>query len=756
LVHRQRLVTLTGPGGVGKTRLAVEASTRLLRKFGDGVWWIELAPLTDETLIPHAVAGALGVSEVLGQSLTAGVAQFLRSRQALLVLDNCEHLIAGCARLAYSLLTQCADLKVLATSREPLDVTGETPYPVPALSLPRPEHQTLADLLLEFESIRLFVERAGQKSGFRLSDDNAAAVLQICRRLDGIPLALELAAARTPLLTAEQIAERLSDRFKLLTHGSRAALPRQQTLRATLDWSHDLLTPKEQALFRRLAVFAGGWTRDAAQAVCAGGAIAAEDILDLLTDLAQKSLVTLQTHADEARYHMLETIGAYAREKLERAAEAELFGNRHRDWFQQLAEAVRRDGQLTGSGERLDRIAREHDNFRAALHGSLRQDHAAQALRFTYLLAYFWGVRSHWSEGRAWIERALETARLASEGAAPPEARLTAQSLCALGMLAVGQRDFGAAQDVLTQSLGLYRRQARAQGLDLEAQDGMAVVLNYLGFAAYYQGDYPRAMAHYQEALALYRGLEAPDGIGFTLTMMSRVAISQGQYGHAMQLGEESTAIGRTLNNTHLTSAALDVTGRALYSQGEFPRALARLEESLALAHELDFKQDVVDLLNKLGLVAFYQGDHGGALGRVDQALSLSQTLNYSMGRACAWSTQAEVALAENNPARARQLLAESLAAFRQLGMKLHMLRCLEIQAAIDAAERQPVRAARLCGAAAAARAALGAPLPPPDRPAYERAAASARAQLGEAAFAAAWDEGSALTLEQAVEAPLL
>jgi len=281
LLEKNRLVTLTGPGGVGKTRLAIQVSNQISGKFYEGVWWVELAPLVDAALVPQAVAQALEVRESPSLTLTESLKAFLREKQLLLILDNCEHLIDACVQLALELLTQCANLRILATSREALDIMGEFEYPVQPLSLPTPEHLTVIDMLLEYEGIRLFVERAHAKSSFTLTEQNAAAVLQICQRLDGIPLALELAAARTRTLTVDQIAERLNDRFNLLTQGNRAALPRHQTLQALIDWSYDLLSEEERVLFRRLAVFVGGWTLEAAQVVCLGDRIEAAEVFDL-------------------------------------------------------------------------------------------------------------------------------------------------------------------------------------------------------------------------------------------------------------------------------------------------------------------------------------------------------------------------------------------------------------------------------------------------------------------------------------------
>jgi predicted ATPase/DNA-binding XRE family transcriptional regulator len=747
-----RLLTLVGPPGIGKTRLSIAVAREVQAAFSDGVSFVVLAPLGDPALVLATIAQTLGMAERAGQPLLETLKAVLQAKRRLLLLDNFEHLLDA-APLVVELLEACPGLKALITSRAALRVRGERLYAVPPLLLPNLTQLPATVALARNPAVALFVERAQDVlPHFQLTAQNAAVVAAICVRLDGLPLAIELAAARIRLLPPEALLARLEQRLAVLTDGARDLPPRHRTLRAAIGWSYDLLDASEQVLFRRLSVFVGGWTLEAAGAVPNASGDLPLDVLDGLAALVDKSLLREEGGDDEPRFVMLETVRQYAAEKLDEAGETELFRARHCDWFLQVAEEAYLEQLKTSAAMSFDQLAREHDNLRAALDWSLRHDHIVKALRLCYLLDYFWGIRAHWSEGRAWIERALAVANFDSKGAGPQEIALWAQGLCTLGILAVFQRDFAAAQDSLVKSVGLYRNLARSQVLSAEEKNDMGAALNYLGFTAYYQGDYARATALYQEALSLYRELRNTRGAGFTLSMLGRAAIHQGQYNLAAGLGQESAAIGRKLEHVHLTAAALDVTGRALYSQGDFQRARSLLEESLSLSKELDYQQDVADTLNILGLVEFYQGEYRRATELLEEALALSQSLKYSMGQACSLRTQAEVALAERNTARAKALLVESLASFRQLGLKWYLTRCLEIKAAIDVAEHQSARAARLFGAASALRETLGAPLPPPDRSTYDCAVESARGQLGKQAFAAAWDAGQAMPLEQAIE----
>jgi predicted ATPase/transcriptional regulator with XRE-family HTH domain len=467
-----RLLTLTGPGGCGKTRLALQAAAELADKFADGVCFVELAPLGDPRLVPQSVASALGVREEPTRPLPVTLIDTLHRRQLLLVLDNCEHLIAACAELAHILLSACPQLHVLATSREVLGVAGEMAWRVPPLASPDPQRPVPVEHLLQYEAVQLFVERARTvQPTFTVTERNAAAVAQVCHRLDGIPLAIELAAARVKVLTVEQIAARLDDRFRLLTGGSRIALPRQQTLQAAIDWSYDLLSEPERRLWRRLSVFAGGWTLEAAEAVCAGAGLDAAEVLDRLTSLVDKSLVTVDAMAGEARYRLLETIRQYGREKLERSGEAAVIRRQHLEWHVGLAE--RAEPELTGPDQAvwLEKLEAEHDNLRAALEWSQVEAQGEQiGLRVAAALWRFWLVHGHLREGRRWLEGML---------AGSPEAwpAVRAKALYGAGALAEDQGDYAAARAFFAESLALRRELLDAGAFAERWAEGRAMTL---------------------------------------------------------------------------------------------------------------------------------------------------------------------------------------------------------------------------------------------------------------------------------------
>ena len=402
LLSTTRLLTLTGSGGCGKTRLALQVAADLVEAFAEGVWFVDLAPLSDPALVPQTVAATLRVREEPGRPILITLSEYLQPRHLLLVLDNCEHLVGACAELAQALLRACPHLQILATSREPLRIGGETTWRVPSLSLPDLLRLPLVESLAEYEAVRLFTDRAEVVlPGFLVTDQNALAVAQVCHRLDGIPLAIELAATRVKVLPVHQIAARLDDRFRLLTGGSRTALPRQQTLRAVMDWSYILLSEKERTLLRRLSVFAGGWTLDAAEAVCSGNRIETVEVLDLLAQLVDRSLVAVDREDAEARYRLLDTVRQYAREKLQDSGEETEVHGRHREWFLDLAE--RTEPELLGpeQGVWLARLEAEHDNLRAALTWSQQEEEGGEAgLRLAGALGRFWWMRGHLTEGR--------------------------------------------------------------------------------------------------------------------------------------------------------------------------------------------------------------------------------------------------------------------------------------------------------------------------------------------------------------------
>jgi predicted ATPase/class 3 adenylate cyclase/Tfp pilus assembly protein PilF len=696
LLTQTRLLTLTGSGGCGKTRLALQVAADLLEDYPDGVWFIDLSVLTDPALVPGTVVATLGIHEEPGRAALTTLAEALKPRTLLLILDNCEHLVGACAQLAETLLQTCPNLRIVATSREALGIAGEVAWRVPSLSLPQPHELAHPDSLAritQYEAIRLFIERAeAASSDFRVTPHNLRAIVQICQRLDGIPLAIELAAARVKALSVEQIASRLDDRFRLLTGGSRTALPRQQTLRAMMDWSYELLNERERMLFRRLSAFAGGFTLEAAEAVCADEQIPSYEIVDLLTNLVSKSLVVFRD--EEARYKLLETVRQYARDKLLETGEAARVRDRHRDWF--VAFAERAESALQGPDQALwlKRLETEHDNLRAALEWSSAD--AETGLRLASALWPFWYLRGYVSEGREWLKQFLEKAA----GAPSP---LRAKALYGASMLARAQDDYLQATALLEESLELYRA--------AKDKRGVASALGNLGVIAFARGDYARATRLHEESLEHFRELGDRVGMASALSELGNVAMYQGDLAQAEKLLEEGLALSRAAQDDQGIALALRRLGAVLWQKGERARAKALLQESLELYRELGAVPGLASVLNSLGMVALSEGD----------------------------------------ASRAGTLLRESLMKYRDVGDKWHIALCLDRLARVAAAQGEWERAARLLGAEEALRETIGAPLPPSERNGREETLQRAHEHLGEELFAAAWADGYAMKLDHAI-----
>jgi predicted ATPase/class 3 adenylate cyclase len=698
LLSGTSLLTLTGSGGCGKTRLALQVAADLLEAYAEGVWLVELAALADPTLVPQTVAAALGVREQPGRPLTETLVDYLKPKALLLILDNCEHLLTACAQLADALLRACPSLRLLASSREGLGIGGEQTYRVPSLSLPDPTHLPPLERLHEFEAMQLFADRARLSvASFAVTQSNASAVAHVCERLDGIPLAIELAAARVRALPVEQIHERLDDMFRLLTGGSRTALPRQQTLRALIDWSYDLLSEAERTLLRRLSVFAGGWTLEAAEAVCAGEVVEAWEVLDLLTSLVDKSLVTYDEEGRAGRYRLLETVRQYGRERLLEAGEVEAVRSRHLGFFLRTAEET--EPKLYGPEQAawLDRLEREHDNLRAALAWSGAQGEWEAGLRLCVALWWFWQVRGYWREGQEHL-----AGLLALPGA---EARTAARAnaLNSAGTLVRHQGDYAGARSLHEESLVILR--------ELGDRRGIAASLNNLGDVANCQGDYAGARSLHEESLAISRELGDKRGIAVSLGALGWTALWQGDSGAARALLEESRALFREVGDKRGIAWTLSGLGIVARHHGDSGAARALLEESLAIRRELGNKHEIAFSLFYLGGVVHDQGDYGAA----------------------------------------RALLEESLAIRRELGYKLGIAQNLEGLAAGAVAQGQSERATRLFGAAEGLREAIGGRLPPADRAEHDRSVSAVRTALGEEAFTAAWAEGRTMSLDEAV-----
>jgi predicted ATPase/class 3 adenylate cyclase len=644
-----RLVTLTGPGGCGKTRLAIEVAADVVHRHPQGAWVVDLASVREADLVPRTVASALDVGEEPGRSLTTTLLDRLAGRQVLLILDNCEHLVGACAELADLLLRSIGTITILATSQEALDVAGERVVRVP----PLPDN----------DAVDLFVDRAALKRGdFALDDANADVVAQICRRLDGIPLAIELAAARITVLSPQQIAERLDDQFRLLTGGSRNALPRQQTLRAAVDWSHSLLASEEQLLLRRLAVFAGGWTIDAAVVV------ADIDVLDALERLVARSLVVAEEQDGVARYRLLESIRQYAQEKLAQSGEVEACRDRHLEWFHTVA--LRAEIELTGPDQAvwLDRLAREHDNMRAAMEWCAAQSddpaRAADLLSLAGLLWRFWLVRGYWGEGRAWLDRAL-AATVGTHTA------LRARALAAAGHLATEEGDVEAAAPLLDESLALWR--------ELNDPNGIAEVLNHQGNLARARFEYDTARALLSESLDLRRQAHNERGIAVSLRNLGMLAALQRDHDTARALYEEAVPIARRLGEKRVLSTLTHALSIVAFEDGDRTRARELASEGLTLARELGDKQSIAEHLTVISGINSADGDAAAATSTLDEALTLLRGLGARDALAWAHTTLGDLAISAGDVANAVAHLTKALSEWRRLGDAAAVARVLNL-----------------------------------------------------------------------------
>ena len=795
-LRRSRLVTLVGPGGIGKTRLAREVANEVVREYRDGVWLVALEALSEGRLVIQQIASVLGLREEPGQTPLQRVTEYLRDKRLLLVLDNCEHLLEASAQVAGHLLQECGEVRILATSREALGITGETVWSVPALAVPDTQHlpqgqATLLRVLKGYESVQLFVERAQavQKS-FDLTGSNARLVAQVCHQLEGIPLAIELAAARIKVLTAQQIAARLNDHLGLLTGGSRTAQPRQQTLRATLDWSYELLTEPERLLLKRLSVFVGGCSLEAAEQVCRGAGVAEGEVLDLLTSLVGKSLVVFEEReAAEGRYRLLEMVRQYAAEGLQASGEAEQIKHRHLQWCLTFAELA---GPALSTSEQavwLARLETEHGNLRAALAWSLKREEegigkreASETFSLTSLLLcgalqLFWRMRGHLTEGRAWCEAALK-ARGAQERTAA-----RAKALHGAGMLAFYQGDYASARSQYVESLAIFRELGNRQGIasslndlgivthghgdyaaarslfeeclsirrELGDRGGLAYTLVNLGNMAKDQGDYAAAHSLYVESLAIFRELGDRQGIAISLNNLGIVTHGHGDYASARSLYEECLSIRRELGDKWGIAGSLNNLGNVIKDQGDYASARSLFEECLAIFRELGDRLGIAGSLNNLGNVIKDQGDYAAARSLFEECLAICRESGIRQGIAFPLNHLGTLAFHQGDYASARSLYEESLSIRRELGDKWGIVYSLEAFARLNLQENRSEQAAALWGAAQRLRKEIGFPLPPDEQDEYDRAVAAAREALGEEAFAAAWEEGRAMTLEQAV-----
>lgn len=769
LLATNRLVTITGPGGCGKTRLSLQIGADILGDFPDGVWLVNLAAISDGPLVAAEVASSLGLREEPNRALLDTIVDYLRVRRVLLLLDNCEHVLRAAAELVVPLLALCRNLRIIATSRQALTIEGEMARLLDPLSVPA-DNKLSVDELLSYEGVQLLSDRAAlARTGFTVTEQNADAVATICRRLDGIPLAIELAAARLGSLGAGELARRLDDRFRLLSEGRRGGPPRHQTLDAAVDWSYELCDDAERLLFRRLAVFVGRFTLQAVENICAHQGLERGDAAVLLSRLVERSLVYADTDQAAVTYRMLQTIRSFALAKLESSGEESSLRSRHFNSFLSLAEQS--EENLLGADQEkwLVLLESHHDDIRAALSWSLAAD-PSRAIRLAGALGIFWDARGHWTEGRRWLEAALA---VAPEG----DPRLP-KALTRSGNLAYEQGDYATARSLLGRSLALGReagddpgvahalslladleiaagnpdaaREPFDEALELSARLGkprpVGLMIN-LAMAAQALG-HPDVEDLYREALTQSRHRGHKRGTAGALVGLGTIARGRGDLGAARQMHEEALVLFRELDDAYGTAETLASLAAILRSSGDREGASTLMRDALPLYRELGDRRGTATTLIRLGVEASATGE-GAAAELLSEALEICRDLEDVQGIIASLTYLARLSRSAGEDRRAAVLLYEAIEWCRRLPMHRVAATCLEEMAGL-LAETESRRAATLFGAAAALREAVSATGPRSGQEGYERDLSSVRAALGDRCVAA-WDEGRAMSPEEAI-----
>jgi non-specific serine/threonine protein kinase len=736
LITQHRLVMLTGVGGIGKTNLCLQVGRKLRDAFSDGVWLVELAPIGDPALVPAVTAHTLGLRESADRPILEILRAYLLEKNCLILLDNCEHLIDAAAQLVETVLRAGPDVKILASSREALAVPGEIPYRVPPLSNPTSGQPLSLAEWDRYDALRLFVERATTSvPDFQVTQGNIVPLAQICRRLDGIPLALELAAARVRVLTIAQIAQRLDDRFRLLTGGSRTALPRQQTLQAMIDWSWELLAESERRLLGRLSVFAGGMSLEAVEAVCWGDGLEVDELLDGLSELANKSLVVAQREpGQERRYRLLETVRQYAQERLLETGGGGEFRQRHLDYYLELGE--RAEEELVGPDQVawLNRLERELDNIRRALNWAYETD-TEKGLRLAAGLLEFWNTRGNISEGVGWIGQLLA-------GSERVCSAIRAKALFVQGYLSYYLLHLERSWLLLEESLALYR-----EGGD---RSGMAGTLRYLGYQLCAHGGKPgEGQSLLRQSLGIYRELEDRLGVAGTLQVMGFIAGASNNFKEAAVYYEESLALYRECGHLGGIASVLLYSGQMALWQGDYEAARSRLEESLSY-HEL-LEHSGEGVLNHLGQLYFRLEAYEKARGYLEQSISINKQTGKNL-----WRFWGEVWLGycflwTGELAEAETILRGSQQQFKEVDDVGGEVFATEGLAILAVRRRQAEVAAQLFAWADATRETFQHPRPPIEQADVDRETAIILEMIGQEAYAAAYAAGKAMTMDQVV-----
>lgn len=733
-----RLVTVTGTGGVGKTRIALDAAARALPAYPDGVFFVPLAAIRDPALVLSAVAQTFGLKERGVQGLRASLIAFLSSKRLLLVLDNFEHLVPAAVGVA-NLLAACCGLSVLVTSRAALHIRGEQEYRLRPLALPDPQDADDVEKVRLAPAVELFLQRATAiNRDLTLEPTTARTIAQICRRLDGVPLALELAAARTRVLQPAELLTRLEHRFSVLTDGASDLPTRQQTMRHAIDWSYDLLPADEQRLFRWLAVFADGCTLEAAEALGSDLSESPVTLLSGLSSLVDKSLMQAEARGDTTRFTMLETVREYGLERLTLAGEIATVQRAYAMYFLTLATIA--DPTVMGDEQArwLTQMDAEHDNLRAALAWTHAQGEAEIGVRLVAALWRFWYTRGHLREGRAWVETmlALDHAQVA-----PASERAVA--LRGAATLALRQSDTPAAERHAQESIAAFRA--------IDDAGGVAAALNILGNAAFERNDYHEAIARHTEALALRRKLGDPRAMSTLLGNLGRTARFMGDYECAASYYREGERLKRETGDTQGLASNLGNQGHMARDCGDPMGALLLVEESLACYTQIGERRGTAIALAQLAMIAYDTGNYSGARTYVDRSLAIRRAIDDRWGIAQSLVVLGDIASATDGNARVWPHYRDGLAMYHEISNDLGVVECIERLARLMADDRLWTEAARWFGAASAVRERIDAPILPVDRPSHEHAIARIRAAVGEDAYAAAYEAGRTMHTEAVI-----
>lgn len=729
-----RLVTLTGSGGTGKTRLSLQVAADLIEKFDHGVWFVELAPLTDPDLIPQTILSTIGVQEQ-GKTPLEVLTEYLHEKQTLIVLDNCEHLVSASAKVANMLLNAAPKLKILASSREALGVKGEMSFPVPSLSLPDIKHLPVIEQLSQYEAVRLFIDRALLVAPhFAVDKDNAPHIAQICHRLDGIPLAIELAVARIKMLSIEQISKRLDDRFRLLTGGARTALPRQQTLRALIDWSYDILSENERLLLRRLSAFAGGWTLEAAEDVSAGDGIESYDILDLLTQLINKSLVVViaeGSQGGETRYRMLETIRQYAREKLLEAGGSEIIRQRHLVYFVKLVERAEPELYRSNQAFWLNKLDDELDNLRMALEWALATN-VESGLRIAALPWRWSDMHGYFREMGEWLSQFLERYVVADS--------LHAQALGSYSICLIRQGNFAGAFPIAGQSLQM--------ALTLSDKQAEAHSLHLLGALTIFQGNVEEGILLLEQSLDLYQALGYKIG---QANVLSALATESSNREHAAAFAREGLQINRELGNlSGIADSLIPLTRLAIWS-GDFSSPAAWLEEALSIVRQVSDQTTEENILMTNGVLAYWQGNYPRAHTYYKEVTQLSEKLGDHFIGIWVHVFMAYTLLRQGAIGQARELFEECIQRAYKAGWRINLIFAVEGIASLNVNQGRSERAVRLFAWTDAMRDEIGDQRPPVEQNSIERDLAVIHSEIEDDEFMKLSADGQAMTVEQAI-----